>query len=1058
MPHRCHLSGVDATGPIANGRVTTAEMGRDSTELCLGATTIGPNSSPNSNFPQKVQRGPDGQVLHHAIQKPNNSTNSSAARNPLSSSPPRSSVRGIAPVYSPLRLDSQLLAIPVGNASVLSPTRRQLPTYWSTSGALPYPAGSPMAYSSGLCIVSPATQSLRMPFGNDGTSPMQPSISAIGCDNSVVATSFSCISPSVGMINNPNILDAPQQLSLVPPPHFEERPLFTFGDTILHSAVYTPTAASPAFRRPSVYRDAIHDLSRKLSDADNQLPQGVYLNNINYGKPSNNSSPPPSTQFEPLGTFTSQHTARPITHCFLTPVDADTSDGSLHVLDLTDAGRPVALDHTARPDNTTNLLAMSVSTNVHTDPTNPSNSTTPSAATVGRRVGIDHRNVLANKARRSSLKNGAIPIQQALGTMEHYPCMPSPDDPSGHIFGGLRDIGVRNSPSDQSTSAVSLFPGFGLRQPSPLPPLSPANGTPSQLTLTALQDLDEALRLLQSDIQNVYCTLPATDHALRRCTNSCLVSLLQLMADILHSINISSTEAELQEDLGRSYEALSTFATTQMKSCGEAVQRALQAIRRDQTAVEPLLFTVMLTHSATLAVLQQTDKLQAAKAPNRTSFSFTGPSGTRVANYPSNYVAVLGEDDLADLAGNDELRELLNRTWPELTRNYTRQLWEYMFLRVTYVQLNGVQETTTSPCSTEREEATGAPGKAKLRAICEEYIRLREEEWQQNHDASLRNLHQSFPLFEEVVEKFSNFREGECWEWWYETLGEVMSTNFDTRETSSLFQEVKANLQDQNHASTKALASVTASHEVTIEDIEEALETAEAELALLEEQSKSYCTQIMQLMLRRIIVLAIWTSAAKANRDTSFTTQMFSANMFHQRKSLEVVEQQLSLMHQEADQHIKVINSFLHLLEVDPVNVVVSPAMDTMQWNSPNIRALSSLLVTANDIIGGDVLSFNKTQEYVPELDSEPIEAALESIHNVVKRMKEAVFDLCDLLQSSGGSQEGKETMPVNGKKTASSTPSPSMRALCRLFTATREAQQSIIMNAAAFRQNGELP
>lgn len=828
-----------------------------------------------------------------------------SASGPLSPLPTVKS-KSLNNVHSALRLDSQLLGSPWSGGHPLptiqpvpSPTRGSnaagggnltnaavaYATYWNaTSSPVPYPCGSPTAYSSAMRIMSPSAQSLRQQqqfYCNDDSSPVQLSISTLGHETSFVgagagascfASPGSGVSVNGGMVHSA-ILDAPLQVSLVPPPCRDDYPFFSFGQSILQSTPFTPTIQTPTSRGGhSIYRDAMQELSQHRQEQDNPLsvfhadggvrPTGhdctpTSLAGGAGGNVSSASITPlmmevgagPAHQLPPRATSEASFasgsgavmpprfpdgalvewtklghlsppsprlpeplTARPNDNDGVDdevrrasqrrgPAEAydddnDDAEGNADEsnrssYNATPGAPPSNAENTsvspnAAPDNDDETAAaadkfqeqrMELNRTKRPHEADSSNVTGPEEASDTEMnnvaaVSLSDANFVYNEkhakaaaaaaqvvsaaASTTPLERGsagsglqiatpqttytrrlapqpgtpgvALPSSANLtgGATDFHLFMPSPVDESGHGFIPLRDGLTHHSPSEHSTSTLSLVPNFGVWQASPtlFSTWQSASMSPSTApsVRAALEDLLEVLRLLLSDIDNVYTRVSSNEHTVRHWASCTLSALLHLTVEVSHSVRLSATEEAEEADKkaskaagasagsnGHTYAQLRTELQIGAGNCVETLRATVPAIQRDRDILEPLLFTSMLARGAITSLLHTLEKAYSRSDSQPVVFApkagdghdaaatITVSTATNTTTIPANRrishvvpaPAPLTAERIDDLMDSEVLARELGGEWRQFTSDYNRKLLRYLFLRVLYTQLSG---------------------------------------------------------------------------------------------------------------------------------------------------------------------------------------------------------------------------------------------------------------------------------------------------------------------------------------------------------------------------------
>ncbi|CBZ30281.1 hypothetical protein, unknown function [Leishmania mexicana MHOM/GT/2001/U1103] len=1034
---------------------------------------------------------------------------------PLTPPPATPTVKTVNCIYTPLRLDSQLLASPWSGygwpaVQAPSPTRAggasaavPLASYWSTNlSPMPYPPGSPTAHNSGCRIISPSIQSLRlMPphqqHGNDGASPAQLSFSNLGHENSFLAASSSFASPAnLGVVHS-TILDAPLQVSLMPPPCRGDRSLCSFGNSIMQSAPFTHTLWTSTSRGRSIYHDAMMELSHHKSEVDNPLaavvggasyghdtnpirgsgittsfgdvaaasgPSNAHLCNFAVSASSEDVSVSNTEILVGMGNVDWRRVERPSpgnsslvdqltvqlgiqrtgslgSHTNTLDNDGEDIDfgeegeegmekarqsfnrtpealastgrgtqAAVAVATAADLGEatsqtfgeahvPAPLEHTARHEGAKGKeggLSFPVSTLAYSD----DSSTMAAAASVtalSRGRAGEIATPLVNLPLRPSIGPTSPASACAVATAGHaihdlHLFTPSPVDQGVHVFGATRGSATRNSPSEQSTSTLSLLPAVGVWQASPAitSVWQASNFTPTTAPNTAhtLRDLLEMLRLLQSDIDNVGNQLSVCEQMVRRWIRSTLSMLLLLTTELTHSVALAVMEASAgAADQAATYTRLQVDITAAVASCDDPLRATMDALKREQENLEPVLLTTMLARGAIASLLQFLERpYVTARTQSGTTTATTrmpngmcAPSkqcGGRGAYGPAApAVTPLTPERIEDLMDSKILREELNTNWPQFTSTYNRQALRYLCLRVLNVALSrdgysaGDVATEQQGCRTTTGADAPATSSTALETAVSAWVEEQVLQWTAQHPAiTLQNRHttstnstlddadgaavreglcRELPSFEHIAEVFSVFRDSEGWRWWYNLLADAMSCNLHVRVNRRIYDYFEKQLMDSPAAPDVAVRTALSCHEVTVEEVEAELEKVESRLSAMEESGKTQRVNILQHILRRIFVLSLVSSVQRTlGKDTPVLESQLATYVQLQRKSLEDVEAQLSAHHTECTAHAKHIRTFVSLFP-DTASAAQAPSQ-SKPWALGKSAAISGVRTHAN--------------------------------------------------------------------------------------------------------------
>jgi hypothetical protein len=751
----------------------------------------------------------------------------------------------------------------------------------------------------------------------------------------------------------------------------------------------------------------------------------------------------------------------------------------------------------------------------------------------------------------------------SFGVTDFHPFMPSPMDESSHGFAALRDGVTLHSPTEHSTSALSSVPNLGVWQASPVlfPMWHSLNVSPSTgpSLLTTLTDLLEVLRLLQSDVANVYNRVSVNEHTVRHWASGTLSALLHLVVDASHSAKLAAAEevetaatAESQQE-GLNYAQLCAQLQSGAASCVEELRNTLPFMQRDRDVLEPLLLTSMLARRAITALLRSLEKsylrtesqsttmttttaAAAAQHPGShdravtktsTATNNTSVPATRRISSVAPVAAPLTAERVDVLMDSNVLAKELGGEWHQFASDYNHQLLRYLFLRVVYGQLNrddgisvgcgnsrAASAAGGSATSSQRDIAVpsahgaGSSGNDKSSNSSTTTLRAIEAAWAEDQlkrwsvifspntvktadrkdarkgdparevDEAGTQLFreaacQEFPTYDVVAETFSSFREGECWRCWYTLLGQMMECTFNAQEKKELFEYVEKQFLHSPSPSASAALHAIGVGEITLEQVEEALDRAEAALTTLEEQGKTRRLTILQLLLHRIFVLGVVSSVQRAlGKDAIVSDAQLATFAQVQRKSLEDVETQLIAEHAERQAHIKCIHAFVSLFS-KPTSSSASathpaglhgasethllrgtatpstPSPDPL-WNISSVGSLAFLLTGTPSHSSATERSHNTVDNSRSEEEEAHKRArdALALAREVCTRAMEATRNLCVLLQSDVDVDvtESKHNYSVAPTKVQV----PSTRALRRLQASLIETHRSVTLCLAS--------
>lgn len=1056
------------------------------------------SGEPNTNM--HASSNPIAPVKARQPYSPHRRTSSSGPLSPT----PAGKVTAVNTVYTPLRLDSQLLGSSWTGAHqpqpIASPTRvgvgpggAAYSSYWNVATSpVPYPCGSPTAYGSGLRTMSPSTHSLRhhpqqqsqhQLLNSDG-SPMQLSISTPGRESSFISTMPTYTSPSAAGMLHTAILDAPLQLSLVPPTCGDDYPYFSFGNSILQSTPYTPTVQTPTARSYSIYHDTVRELAQQRTEMDNPLSLFQSENSRHHGHDGSPASlsggaissasltpltvdvavqlphlPPRAVSevsfasgcgaivppkivdgtlvdWTKLGQMSppSPRLPEPLTARPTTDTDAAAHHGPRGAAqeDEDDAEGSNSSSRNSTPDEEEEVAhdgaeSAAVSPDVAVSDgaampfgelgrtQRPHEAATSSSGPDWAASGRETRNVAAvslsdadfafrelqsrqpagtpspergksGSGLRVSVSAAAYPRRKGtqpnspgvappgamlqLGVPDLHLFMPSPLDEGAGGFAPARDGVTGYSPSEHSVSALSLVPHLGMWHASPA--LLSAH-SPAPSVQTALGDLAEVLRLLQSDVTNVYGRVSSNEHTVRHWASCTLDALLRLTVELLHSVRRSAEDEvvtrEAAPEDSLNHAALYDEVRKWANGCGDALRATIPAAQRDHDKLEPLLLTSMLARGSIQALLRSlerpyiADDGAAAKA-DAGHDPATAPAATAATIPASRRISPalptpnpLTKERVDDLMDSEVLARELSGEWRQFASDYNRKLLRYLFLRVLYKRLSGKDRRTSDTISSSdvhvgaaadatarhgspASSARGGSGAAstlrtiesawaedqlkrwsaimqrfQLRAECKGNAPPSEESAPVD-EATLQLFREAlchdFPSYDVVSSVFSTFRKGESWRCWYILLDRTMECTFRAQEQKELFAYVEQQFLTSPSAPATAALHAASNGQIALEQVEEALEKVEASLKALEEQGKARRVAILQLLLRRIFVLSVVSSVHRAaGKDAVVSNAQLATYVQVQRKSLEEVETQLTAEYAEAETQVTTIRAFL---------------------------------------------------------------------------------------------------------------------------------------------------
>ncbi|KAK7200797.1 hypothetical protein NESM_000138000 [Novymonas esmeraldas] len=854
---------------------------------------------------------------------------------------------------------------------------------------------------------------------------------------------------------------------------------------------------------------------------------------------------------------------------------ADTDEPSLGMFE--EPAQQAALSETARPtsvDRRAGTASLSLSTLAYSElagkaaassSSAAATATTPIANTLRGVSGQMATPLLHHPPRSTFRPHTPSGVAAVRSTHDFHVFMPSPIDQGAHVFGAVRDSAPRTSSSEQSASTLSLAPGLAAWQTSPtlLTVLHSTNRTPTATpgAASSLRDLLEVLRLLQSDIDNVFGRVAASEHVVRRWITSTLSRLLQLTAELVHSASLAALQvADEAKEPGTEGTRAATFAKLRddiaatAASCGETLRKTIAAVRRDQEHLEPLLLTSMLARGPIASLLQWLEKpLVTAKAAHQTPSTTTSTTTTSAteATLPSlqgnsapaavtasaTAAAPLTPERIDKLMDGHVLAEELDTAWPHFVHTYNRQVLRYHSLRAVYVLLSSKEDTAGDGAAEQRSDGrrrnrtsnstggdvpfdatTVAASAGVLEGCVETWVDEQMEHWatylqppmapsQRHRDATLskpavdedgggaevrESLCSALPSFKDVTEVLNGACEGDGWRWWYGVLSRAMSCRLHAREDARHFERVKAQLSGASSEAT-AVRAALARHALAAEEVEAALEAAEARLSAMEEDGRARRLSILQRILRRMFVLGVVASVhGSLGKDAPVSAPQLAAHVQVHRKSLEEVEAQLGAHHAECIAHVRHIHSFLTLFSDDGCGASLpsrasqwpthraaladprsraspshlglrsnssldQPSEDTVsRWNSPSVASLAALLLVRprpdRDVMqrsdSSAALSIAAADALTDGSDDDGTRAAAALVRDVTVRLATTVQSLCALLQSDADEAEAHKLSYASPAK----LPAPSTRALRRLQASLSEAHHCTRVTMASLR------
>ncbi|KPI87476.1 hypothetical protein ABL78_3425 [Leptomonas seymouri] len=1015
---------------------------------------------------------------------------------------PTKKAKVLKKMYLPPRLDSHLLSFPWSNShplptmqSVPSPTRTcngrsgAVHSYWNAaSNPVPYPCGSPTAYSNGVRVISPSAQYFlqQQSLSMGDSSPIPLSISPSCRESSLIGGTSIAISPSVSGIAHSTILDAPLQASLVPPSNSDGYPHFCFGNSIMQSTPFTPVISTPSSRGHSIYLDTMMELSQHRQELDNPLsglqtegmrPLGHEYTPTNLARRNVSSAsitslmaeaagqlhqvPPQSMngaflascsgtifppqivdgtptgwvklrQISPANTLSSgQPPGRSTTQLHGddegyavekqdTPQEAEAGetcnsrcsstldDPSSFIVENT------AIFPSASPEEIASKLHIGGAGRTKFDRETNFNGTEPDAAsgteqsTVAVVAPSDSARIDDKMRSKAAVETSSTAPEAHGSTKEGLQLEVSPgvdsrrrnasqstpgvSPPTTHVASSaprrslctpseddgscapppLRDGLTRHSPSERSTSTLSLVPNIGVMPATPtlFSVWRPVCMTPSTApnVCEAFNDLLESLRALQSDIAKVHSRVSLNEHTARHWIGCSLNALLHLTVEVSHSAYLSAIEEpaenEVKPERGLTYAQLRVEIQSGAAGCVEGLHNTIPVAQNGCDILEPLLLTSMLARGAITSLLWSLEQAYAQCGPQPTAANGTAAlkqsdvhdaAAAAATNRRAAYVTVplpapLTAERIDELMDSDALANELGGEWRQFTSDYNRTLFRYVFLRVLYAQLSrkngsegsGGANNAADGTYQHRSSAANTNGSTEttLHTIASAWVDHQVKQWsfifQQDafmencNDAVIReNLPEvdeagiqllreafcrDFPSYEVVCKVFSSFREGECWQRWYTLLGQMMESAFYVQGNTALLDYATEWFTKAPSPSASAALQAISAGQITLEQVGEALATVETSLGLMEEEGRARRVTILQLLLRRIFVLGVVSSVHRnLGKDAVLSDAQLATYVQVQRKSLDEVEAQLTSEHAEGKNLIKCIRAFLSL-------------------------------------------------------------------------------------------------------------------------------------------------
>ncbi|KPA82208.1 hypothetical protein ABB37_03328 [Leptomonas pyrrhocoris] len=609
------------------------------------------------------------------------------------------------------------------------------------------------------------------------------------------------------------------------------------------------------------------------------------------------------------------------------------------------------------------------------------------------------------------------------------------------------------------------------------------------------------------------------------CTLSALLHLtVEISHSVPLSAVEEVTENEAKPEQGLTYTQLHADVLSGVASCVETLRNTIPAIQHDRNIVEPLLLTSMLARGAIISLLCSLEKTYnrsesqfaatngvvasrpmevhdaGAAAPivlTTTNPITAVPANRRDASVVVHVPAPLTTERIDEIMNSDLLAQELGCKWLQLTSKYNRNLLRYLFLRVLHAQLRcadgskGSGEAhSTDDGNTHRSSSASSvhdSTAATLRTIESAWTDDQLKQWsflfqrstsQVGHkgdvtgddithadEAGTRLFREVFcphlPSYKVVTETFSSFRGGECWRRWYVLLGQMMECTFHVQDKTDLFDYVARQFTDAPDPYARAALRAVSVGQITLQQVEESLESVKAALISAEEEGKARRVTILQLLLRRIFVVGVVASVHRTlGKDAVVSDAQLAAYVQVQRKSLEEVEAQLTAEHTDGATYIKYITDFLSRFAsvsrvtsrasvtaldgtsegrlCDSAATTPLPSRDP-QWNIFTVGPLAPLLAgtrSRND----DANDFGRNES--AEAPATTTRDALALVRDVSARIMDTISTLCVLLQSDVDVPEAKRHYRVDPTK----IPTQSTRALRRLQASLIETHRATMV------------
>lgn len=788
--------------------------------------------------------------------------------------------------------------------AAISPTRAARYPYWNVQ-----PRYNLVGINNVVCSPS-LTPLFRAP------SPTHAAyMTGITRDNSFLVSSS--LSVSALQSNNAHInayfRDAPPQLSLAPPEGREPPPLM-IGDSILDSAP-APVSGQLESSHPN---EALASFTKELLDA-RSLPEVA-------ATPAHGTSQPqhqhPSAFYEPL--YTSfKSTASPLQVDGL-PAGGGGADS------MAPAGNPSDAAVTPSAIHTLNSLDESQKDSTSALPLQPAEAlgSLPEEVVPNslNRTARPHEKVFdhfgdgcvtpgSGEASRASPAS-AVPIH-VLGPFSPFhvdptaaPYDPSISPPSSHqasltqnrardptVAGGTTAaspaVAVGGAGGSLSlsvsahTSRAFVMSNQSVADGSPrLPgvlhgPFAQLVDTPMVVPVlcpvSELDDLVEAIRLFQSDVDNVRGNVPGNAYSIQANLVTALAKVAHLQDILLPLIfqTAKAVSAGAGDDLPvaevkTALAELSARSAERMQHILPVVEEAIEVATKAQHVLHRKQLTIVWTAEVMVSALKQLNRALSGTPSTVSSYSegvevgeppvspFPPSGGTAPARPPPPAVQTWMARQLAEwLGGAKELRQELDVSFPRFLESCLRTELEVALLR--QIAAPEMTRGDTASAAKEKEDPGITDELLKLLKDCVDdlYIRTNTRIMEATPEVSDARISPNFsrlPSMMDVEENFTSIRDGQSWVWWYGWQAVTFPTKTQERDAETAQREYFDEFLLNDTLGCELRAKLIGADAKTFSALSARLRTTSERLAKAKEEYRERAREDLKLMLRRFVV------------------------------------------------------------------------------------------------------------------------------------------------------------------------------------------------------------